>query len=156
MSRASRCFLTARLYPAGDRPLRFGTIGPMAGRLTKGMLVPWNPRRAAERTPAAHRGARERMSFLPRRRTVADVMTTSVHIAGPQTPFKLLVRLIEENRVSAIPIVDQQGVPIGVVSETGLLMQERRTDFRDAGVLSGRRARPLPAKADGMPGDGLM
>ena len=35
-----------------------------------------------------------------------------VHVAGPLTPFKLLVRLIDENRVDAIPIVDQQGVPV--------------------------------------------
>jgi CBS domain-containing protein len=67
------------------------------------------------------------MSILPRHRSVADVMTSHVHVAGPQTPFKLLVRLIEENRVSAIPIVDDQGVPIGVVSETDLLLKERRS-----------------------------
>ena len=42
------------------------------------------------------------MSSLPRRRTVNDVMTRHVHVAGPQTPFKLLVRLIEENRVSSL------------------------------------------------------
>jgi CBS domain-containing protein len=65
------------------------------------------------------------MSSLPRHRTVADVMTSHVHVAGPQTPFKLLVRLIEENRVSAIPIVDQDGVPIGIVSEADLLRKER-------------------------------
>jgi CBS domain-containing protein len=35
-------------------------------------------------------------------------------------PFKYLVRLMEENRVSAIPIVDQKGIPIGIVSESDL------------------------------------
>jgi CBS domain-containing protein len=82
------------------------------------------------------------MSSLPRHRTVADVMTTHVHVAGPQTPFKLLVRLIEENRVSAIPIVDQHGAPIGVVSETDLLHTRRRGDKR--------------AKADGLLACDLM
>src|SRR6202165_1803022 len=67
------------------------------------------------------------MGSLPRHRTVSDVMTQHVHVARPKTPFKLLVRLIEENRVSAIPIVDQQGVPIGIVSESDLLLQERHT-----------------------------
>jgi CBS domain-containing protein len=54
---------------------------------------------------------------------VADVMTTRVHTASPLTPFKLLMRLIVENRVSAIPIVDQQGMPVGVVSESDLLLK---------------------------------
>jgi CBS domain-containing protein len=51
-------------------------------------------------------------------------MTSRVHVASPATPFKLLVRLIEENRVSAIPIVDQQGIPVGIVSATDLLLKE--------------------------------
>jgi len=54
---------------------------------------------------------------------VADVMTKHVHVAGPEAPFKTLVRLIEENRVGAIPIVDQQGVPIGTVSQADLTLK---------------------------------
>ena len=65
---------------------------------------------------------------LLRRRTVADVMTRQVHVAGPLAQFERLVRLIGENRVSSIPIVDRQGVPIGIVSESDLLLDERRTD----------------------------
>jgi CBS domain-containing protein len=53
-------------------------------------------------------------------------MTTHVHVASPQAPFKVLVRLIEDNKVGAIPIVDQQGIPIGIVSEADLLPGERR------------------------------
>jgi CBS domain-containing protein len=60
-----------------------------------------------------------------RRRTVSDVMTKQVHVAGPLAPFKQLVRLIAENRVSAIPIVDQRGIPIGIVSESDLLEEEK-------------------------------
>ena len=63
------------------------------------------------------------MSSLPRHRTVADVMTARVHVATPLTPFKMLVRLIEENRISALPVVDQEGVPVGVVSEADLLFK---------------------------------
>jgi CBS domain-containing protein len=66
------------------------------------------------------------MTAMPRRRTVADVMTTHVHCASANTPFKLLVRLIEENRISAVPIVDQLGMPLGVVSETDLMVKKRR------------------------------
>ena len=52
-------------------------------------------------------------------------MTSRVHVASPLTPFNLLVRLIEENRVGAIPIVDQQGIPVGIVSATDLLLKDR-------------------------------
>jgi CBS domain-containing protein len=75
------------------------------------------------------------MNALPRRRTVSDVMTSHVHVASPLAPFKLLVRLIEENRVSAIPIVDQQGVPLGIVSETDLLLKERRHELESSNDL---------------------
>lgn len=56
-------------------------------------------------------------------------MTSRVHVASPLTTFKLLVRLIEENRISAIPIVDQQGRPVGIVSEADLLLKERRQEL---------------------------
>jgi len=58
-------------------------------------------------------------------------MTSQVHVARPLTPFKRLVQLIEENKISAVPIVDQQGVPVGIVSESDLLLKERR----DAAVV---------------------
>jgi len=97
------------------------------------------------------------MSSLPRHRTVADVMTRHVHVTGPQAPFKLLVRLIEENRVSAIPIVDGTGVPIGIVSETDLLLKESRAEFEGARELvPSRRRREMRAKADGLLAADLM
>ena len=90
------------------------------------------------------------MSRLPRHRTVADVMTKHVHVANPLTPFKLLVRLMEENRISAIPIVDQQGVPIGIVSESDLLLKERRHELQSSeGLLHIQRRRHQRAKAEG-------
>jgi CBS domain-containing protein len=61
----------------------------------------------------------------PRSGTVSDVMTRRVHVAGPGAPFKQLVRLIAENRVSTIPIVDQRGIPIGIVSESDLLLEQK-------------------------------
>lgn len=97
------------------------------------------------------------MSSLPRRRTVADVMTARVHVAGPLTPFKLLVRLIEENRVSAIPIVDVNGVPVGIVSESDLLLKERRHELdTESDLLHMRRRQRERAKADGLVASDLM
>lgn len=97
------------------------------------------------------------MISLPRPRTVADVMTTKVHVAGPLTQFKLLVRLIEENRISAVPIVDQEGIPVGVVSESDLLAKERRSDIEAAGnPLHAWRRKLDVAKARGVIASDLM
>jgi len=97
------------------------------------------------------------MITLPRHRTVADVMTTRVHVASPETPFKLLVRLIEENRISAVPIVDQTGVPVGVVSESDLLFKERRGELTSGpDLLHPRRHRKERAKAEGLIASDVM
>jgi len=87
---------------------------------------------------------------LPRHRNVSDVMTSRVHVATPLTPFKLLVRLIEENRISAVPIVDQQGIPIGIVSETDLLLKQRRPELESSrDLLHVQKRRHERAKAAG-------
>ena len=88
---------------------------------------------------------------------MADVMTTRVHVASPTTQFKLLVRLIQENRISAVPIVDQRGVPIGVVSESDLLVKERRSQLEsDADLLHLRRLRRERTKAQGLVASDVM
>jgi CBS domain-containing protein len=97
------------------------------------------------------------MNTLPRHRNVSDVMTSRVHVAGPLAPFKLLVRLIEENRVSAIPIVDHQGVPVGIVSESDLLLKERRTELDTShDLLHVHKRRVERAKAAGTVASELM
>jgi CBS domain-containing protein len=97
------------------------------------------------------------MTSMPRHRTVSDVMTARVHVASPDMPFKLLVRLIQENRVSAIPIVDRQGVPIGIVSEADLLLKEQRHDLESGHDLVHPRARrDQKAKATGNIASELM
>jgi CBS-domain-containing membrane protein len=97
------------------------------------------------------------VSVLLRHRTVGDVMTARVHVASPLTPFKLLVRLIEENRISAIPIVDTRGVPVGVVSESDLLLKEWRGELEaDTGPLHGWKNRLERAKAGAVLAQDLM
>jgi CBS domain-containing protein len=97
------------------------------------------------------------MTSLPRHRTVSDVMTSRVHVAGPLAQFKLLVRLIDENRVSAIPIVDQQGVPVGIVSESDLLLKERRAELDSSrDLLHAHKRRVERAKAAGTIASELM
>jgi CBS domain-containing protein len=97
------------------------------------------------------------MSSFPRHRSVADVMTKRVHVASPTTPFKLLVQLIEDNRISAVPIVDQRWVPVGLVSEGDLLLKERMEELEaSTDLLHLRRRQKERAKAEGLTAADLM
>ncbi|MFG3294851.1 CBS domain-containing protein [Streptomyces sp. NPDC048179] len=54
-------------------------------------------------------------------RTVADLMTHEVVRARRDTSFKEIVRLLADNDVTAVPVVDELDHPVGVVSEADLL-----------------------------------
>ncbi|MGW1619264.1 CBS domain-containing protein [Streptomyces sp. NPDC002172] len=89
-------------------------------------------------------------------RTVEELMTRPVVRARRDTPFKELVRLLAENDVTAVPVVDDLGRPMGVVSEADLL--RKSADQTDP---SGRI--PVPyleawerAKAEGARAEELM
>ncbi|MGW5373332.1 CBS domain-containing protein [Streptomyces sp. NPDC004009] len=89
-------------------------------------------------------------------RTVEELMSRDVVRARPDTPFKELVRLLEDNGVTAVPVVDEIGRPMGVVSEADLLRKSA-----DQADPSGRA--PLPhleawerAKAGGSRAEELM
>ncbi|HYQ63978.1 CBS domain-containing protein [Actinophytocola sp.] len=58
------------------------------------------------------------------RTTVGSVMTRNVVTAVPATPFRELVARMAEHGVSALPVVDPQGRPIGVVSEADVLAKQ--------------------------------
>jgi CBS domain-containing protein len=59
------------------------------------------------------------------RRTVQDVMTREVVAVQGPTPFKELVRLLNEHRVTAVPVLDDAGrLVVGVVSESDLALKE--------------------------------
>jgi CBS-domain-containing membrane protein len=50
-----------------------------------------------------------------------DVMTREVLSVGADTPARQIAKLLMQRGVSAAPVVDAQGVPIGMVSEGDLL-----------------------------------
>jgi CBS domain-containing protein len=56
--------------------------------------------------------------------TVEAVMTGQVVTARPATPFQELVRLLEQCHISALPVVDDSGRLVGIVSEDDLLIKE--------------------------------
>ncbi|NEC91037.1 CBS domain-containing protein [Streptomyces sp. SID12501] len=61
--------------------------------------------------------------------TVSDVMTRTVAAVGRGAAFKEIVRLMQDWKVSALPVVKGEGRVVGVVSEADLLPKE---EFRDS------------------------
>ncbi|WP_354638293.1 CBS domain-containing protein [Kitasatospora camelliae] len=57
-------------------------------------------------------------------RTVHDVMTQEVVTAHPDTPFKEIAALFHRNDITALPVVDDQRRPVGMVSEADLIRKE--------------------------------
>ncbi|MFJ9582508.1 CBS domain-containing protein [Streptomyces acidicola] len=89
-------------------------------------------------------------------RTVAELMTRDVVRARRDLTFKEIVKLLTDHDVTAVPVVDEQDRPLGVVSEVDLL--RKSADQADASGLT-----PIPhlqawerAKAEGARAEELM
>lgn len=68
---------------------------------------------------------------------VRDVMTTGVITVAPETPLKDVAHLMIDHAVSGIPVVDREGMVLGVVSEADLLVKERGLDAIHRRPLAG-------------------
>lgn len=83
-------------------------------------------------------------------RRVKDVMTREVICARPSTPYNELVRLLAEGHISAVPVVDDEGHVLGVVSEADLILKhEQPSDAFQRFMLASRRQRLEHLKARG-------
>jgi CBS domain-containing protein len=54
----------------------------------------------------------------------SDVMTKNVISVGPETPTRAVAKLLLDKGISAIPVVDEAGVALGMVSEGDLIRRE--------------------------------
>lgn len=88
--------------------------------------------------------------------SVHELMTREVVTARPDTPFKEVAALFHRNDITAVPVVDDQDRPIGVVSEADLLRKEAvLPDPEDR--HPGRWLRPAEqARAEAETAGGLM
>jgi CBS domain-containing protein len=77
---------------------------------------------------------------------VSDVMTHTVAAVGRRAPYKEIVRLMHDWRVSALPVLEGEGRVVGVVSEADLLPKEELRDSPEEGY---RRLRPAADLAKG-------
>ena len=93
---------------------------------------------------------------------VRDVMTRSVHVVGPETPLKDVARLLVDERISGVPVVDSQGGVVGVVSEADFLIKEQGAEAVHHRPLAASWANPAlegrvrqARRREGRPGDKL-
>ena len=85
--------------------------------------------------------------------TVKDVMTTEVVAIRSETTFKEMAAALRRYRVSALPVVDDAGRVLGVVSEADLLAKEA---LADPGPVAELVHRKDLRKAEGLTADDLM
>ena len=57
-------------------------------------------------------------------KTVADVMSHNPIVVRPETPLNEAIQILAEKRVSGLPVVNDAGELVGIVSETDLMWQE--------------------------------
>ncbi|WP_327426106.1 MULTISPECIES: CBS domain-containing protein [unclassified Streptomyces] len=89
-------------------------------------------------------------------RMVSDLMTTSVVRVRKNTGFKEIAKLLAEYDITAVPVVDDDDRPVGVVSEADLLRKEAG-QLDPAGLLPVLHSRPVDrAKREATTAEGLM
>ncbi len=57
-------------------------------------------------------------------KTVAEIMTREPIVVTPVTPLKEAIQILAEHHISGLPVVNEQGVLVGVISESDLMWQE--------------------------------
>jgi CBS domain-containing protein len=86
---------------------------------------------------------------------VKDVMTTPVVAVRRGATFKEMAATLRQYRVSAFPVLDEDGKVIGVVSEADMLAKEALNGTR-AGAVTAMLHRRERDKADGLTAGDLM
>jgi CBS-domain-containing membrane protein len=57
--------------------------------------------------------------------TAGDIMTTQIHTVHRDTEIKTLAKLFVDHNVNAMPVVDDDGGLVGIVSQTDLVEQDK-------------------------------
>jgi CBS domain-containing protein len=87
--------------------------------------------------------------------SVKEIMTTQVVAVKLGASFKEMAAALRQNRVSAFPVVDDDGKVIGVVSEADMLAKEVLNTDR-TGTITAMLHRREQDKADGLTARDLM
>ncbi|GAB4513694.1 MAG: CBS domain-containing protein [Anaerolineae bacterium] len=57
---------------------------------------------------------------------VSEIMTTEVHTVRPDTPVQEIVRIFRDHAISGVPVVDEKGNLVGIVTEMDLIRRHAR------------------------------
>lgn len=57
-------------------------------------------------------------------KTVADAMTREPVVVRTETPLNEAIQILAERRISGLPVVDDAGQLVGIISETDLMWRE--------------------------------
>ena len=90
-----------------------------------------------------------------------DIMTTTVISVDPDMPGRAIARVLFKNGISAVPVVDGQGAPIGMVSEGDLMPRneaerEARRDWWLGMLSQGEYINPALLKETGRTAGEIM
>lgn len=66
---------------------------------------------------------------------IDEVMTTDVVTVGVDTPLKQAATLLARHGISGLPVVDESGAVVGVLSEADILVKEGGAKKKSGGVL---------------------
>ena len=61
--------------------------------------------------------------------TVREIMTTAVITVKPETTVRELADILAKNKISGVPVVDEQGRVLGMVSEADIILQDADLHF---------------------------
>lgn len=75
--------------------------------------------------------------------TLRDIMRTDLFTVSPDTSVETLVEILSSRRVSGVPVVDEEGNAIGIVSATDVLQRFAEIAAAAAGELGPRKLSDL-------------
>ncbi len=58
--------------------------------------------------------------------TARDIMSTEIITVTPETEIAQAARLLLDNRINGLPVVDTQGRLVGIVCQSDLIVQQKR------------------------------
>ena len=61
--------------------------------------------------------------------TVLEIMTTAVITVKPETTVRELADILAKNKISGVPVVDDKGRVLGMVSEADVILQDADLHF---------------------------
>ena len=82
------------------------------------------PRTTSKNQPSAKKAPQIDDGTGGRGRTVGELMTRNVVTVRPDTSVEMIVALMLDRQISGLPVVDESGAPVGVVSKTDVVRDQ--------------------------------